>query len=73
MTRWTANPTAGTFPILSAFALFVSLAVVSMGAFATPGPGLRDDDSLSMKRHYFVLNGLRRVPGQWGELAFWTG
>ncbi|MDX2316496.1 MAG: alpha/beta fold hydrolase [Gammaproteobacteria bacterium] len=68
MTRWTANPTAGTFPILSAFALFVSLAVVSMGAFATPGPGLRDDDRLSMKRHYFVLNGLRRVPGQWGEL-----
>ncbi len=56
-------------PVLSTFALCALLAVVPVRAFATPGPVSRDADGLSIKRHFFVLNGLRRVPGQWGELS----
>jgi pimeloyl-ACP methyl ester carboxylesterase len=37
-------------------------------AFAARAPLSQSDDRLSVKRHYFVLNGLRRVAGQWGEL-----
>ena len=55
--------------ILSAFALCALLAVVPARVFATPQPVSRDADGLSVKRHFFVLNGLRRVPGQWGELS----
>lgn len=69
MTHWTTSPIASILPILSALALFASLAVVPINGAATPGPGLHHGDGLSMKRHYFVLNGLRRVPGQWGELS----
>ena len=68
MIHRTANPLAGISPILSALAVLASLAMISMAAIATPVPGSRDGGSLSMKRHLFVLNGLRRVPGQWGEL-----
>ena len=68
MTHRTAHPFAGIFLRLSAFAVLVSLALLPLAAIATPGPGARDGGALSMKRHLFVLNGLRRVPGQWGEL-----
>jgi pimeloyl-ACP methyl ester carboxylesterase len=61
--------TASIPPVLSTFALCALLAVVPVRAMATPGPVSRDADGLSIKRHFFVLNGLRRVPGQWGELS----
>ena len=64
----TARPTARIPRILSVFILGALLGVVPASASATPGPGLQDGDRLSVKRHFFVLNGLRRVPGQWGEL-----
>jgi pimeloyl-ACP methyl ester carboxylesterase len=64
----TAELTASIPRILSASALCALLAVIPVSAFGTPGPVLRDADGLSVKRHFFVLNGLRRVPGQWGEL-----
>ncbi len=64
-----AQLTASILHILSAFALCTLLAVVPVHAFGTPGPVSRDADGLSIKRHFFVLNGLRRVPGQWGELS----
>jgi pimeloyl-ACP methyl ester carboxylesterase len=35
---------------------------------AARAPAAQSGDGLSLKRHYFVLNGLRRVAGQWGEL-----
>ena len=65
----TARPTARIPRILSVFILGALLGVVPASASATPGPGLQDGDRLSVKRHFFVLNGLRRVPGQWGELV----
>jgi pimeloyl-ACP methyl ester carboxylesterase len=68
VTNRTVDLTASIPWILSAFALGALLAAVPIGASATPGSGRYDDDELSMKRHFFVLNGLRRVPGQWGEL-----
>jgi len=64
-----AQLTASTSRILGAFALCALLAVVSVGTSATPGPVSRDADGLSVNRHFFVLNGLRRVPGLWGELS----
>jgi pimeloyl-ACP methyl ester carboxylesterase len=54
--------------ILSVFALGALLASVPTAASGTPGLGRHDGDGLSIKRHFFVLDGLRRVPGQWGEL-----
>ena len=64
-----AQLTASIPPVLSIFALCALLVVVPVSAFSTPGPVSRDADGLSIKRHFFVLNGLRRVPGQWGELS----
>jgi pimeloyl-ACP methyl ester carboxylesterase len=63
-----AGLTANIPRALRAFALCTLLAVVPISVSATPGPGLHDGHGLSVKRHFFVLNGLRRVPGQWGEL-----
>jgi hypothetical protein len=40
-----------------------------MGAAGAPTPDVHPDDGLILERHHFVLNGLRRIPGQWGELA----
>ncbi|MCK5364529.1 MAG: hypothetical protein KAR22_16250, partial [Gammaproteobacteria bacterium] len=61
-----AQLTTSISHILSAFALCALLAVAPARAFATLEPVSRDADGLSVKRHFFVLNGLRRVPGQWG-------
>lgn len=52
-----------------ALALWVLLSGASAGASGAPTPGLSAGDGLTLERHHFVLNGLRRIPGQWGELA----
>lgn len=61
---------AVSFPLfLAVLGVSASLAVAALpvGAAWTPSP--QGGDGLSVKRHHFVLNGLRRVPGQWGELS----
>jgi len=65
----TAEATTSDYPALRVFFSCLALAVVTLGASATPGPAPKSGDALSLKRHYFVLNGLRRVAGQWGELV----
>ena len=64
-----ARPSTGHVRIWSICISSLLFAVLSTVAFARPAPGLHDAGALSIKRHYFVLNGLRRVTGQWGELA----
>ena len=54
---------------LAGLALWGLLAGVSTGASGAPAPDLHIGDGLTLKRHHFVLNGLRRIPGQWGELT----
>ena len=65
----TAEATARNTPVSCAVLACLLLAAVTLGASASPGPGSESSGALSLKRHYFVLNGLRRVAGQWGELA----
>lgn len=57
-----------TGAVLGILAALLLLAGASPRASAAPAPEHQSDGRLSVKRHYFVLNGLRRVPGQWGEL-----
>jgi pimeloyl-ACP methyl ester carboxylesterase len=54
--------------VFSVLTAYVLLAGAAPQALAARAPVSQGDDRLSVKRHYFVLNGLRRVPGQWGEL-----
>jgi pimeloyl-ACP methyl ester carboxylesterase len=49
------------------FALWILL-VGAPSAAAAPAPGPNADGGLTLERHHFVLNGLRRIPGEWGEL-----
>ncbi len=64
----TAELIASIPRILSASSLCALLAVAPVSASGKPASALHDGDGISVKRHFFVLNGLRRVPGQWGEL-----
>jgi len=58
-----------SFPlVLSLFAVCALLAGAPLGASNDQAPVSQENDGLSVSRHHFVLNGLRRVPGQWGEL-----
>jgi hypothetical protein len=65
----TAETIASKPRILSVAVACLLLTAVSMIASATPGPGPYGGGELSVMRHFVVFNGLRRVPGQWGELG----
>ena len=65
----TADPTASIPRALSAFTLCALLAIIPAGASGKPASAFSSGDGLSVKRHVFVLNGFRRVQGQWGELV----
>ena len=63
----TPGVAAGLFVLLSALTACVLLATAPK-TLAARAPDSPAHDAISVKRHYFVLNGLRRVTGQWGEL-----
>ena len=64
-----ADRTASILRAPSVAALCALLAMVPIAASAKPASALNAGDGLSLKRHFFVLDGLRRIQGQWGELV----
>ena len=64
----TAEPVARFVTLLSLLAVCVLLTSAPLEASSDRGSVSQHNDGLSVARHHFVLNGLRRVPGQWGEL-----
>lgn len=59
---------AGLSILLGALSICALLAAPVLLASNAPAPAASSSGALSLKRHHFVLNGRRRVPGQWGAL-----